>query len=153
MIPIFFPTIQLVILVMCTKFQDSRYSSYWEIWHKMFTHTQIARTTKGNNSKWPDSTAPIFFPAVWMYTLDVVTSGQGYLSHALAQSSPYYHWHSLLSLSLWNCENLTVWGWHMYLGTLAICWSAPDSGMLHASYGVVDCTCLKNIFIQYCHSN
>ena len=25
--PIFFPTIQLVILVMCTKFQDSRYSS------------------------------------------------------------------------------------------------------------------------------
>ena len=28
---IFFPTIQLVILVMCTKFQDSRYSSPWEI--------------------------------------------------------------------------------------------------------------------------
>ena len=30
----------------------------------MFTHTQIARTTKGNNYKGPGSTATIFFPTI-----------------------------------------------------------------------------------------
>ena len=42
----------------------------------MFWHLQIARTTKGNNSKCPDPTAPIFFPTIQLVILVMCTKFQ-----------------------------------------------------------------------------
>ena len=42
----------------------------------MFTHTQIARTTKGNNSKRPSPTAPIFFSTIQLVILVMCTKFQ-----------------------------------------------------------------------------
>ena len=75
---IFFPTIQLVILVMCTKKNKFLGKVVPEISLTQINAMaiSIARTIKGNNSKGPGPMALIFFPKIQLVILVMCTKFQ-----------------------------------------------------------------------------
>ena len=74
---IFVPTIQLVILVMCTKFQVlGKVVPEISLTQVNAMAISIARTTKGNNSKGPGPMTLIFFPTIQLVILVMCTKFQ-----------------------------------------------------------------------------